>query len=999
MAQYFNAFGAVIGTNSKIIKSFYASANQQVLNGTSSNDALWDETKVGVTLAGGAGNDTYYITSGTNKIIEQASGGDDTIVTWMSYSLPKEIEHLVVNADLRYGYGNDLDNIISGDAGRQTLDGGAGNDVLIGGGGSDTFSISKGNGSDVIVDFQGGTGGDVVRLTNYGFSTLASVRNAMTQMGADVKLALGNGEILIFRNQTVSQFTSDNFALSIDTSGMRLLFSDEFNTNLSLLNGSSGTWKTTYYWGDRTLGGNKEQQFYVDPTYKSLGLNPFSVADGALTITAQRASPEVQAQISNLPYTSGVITSEQSFSMQYGYFEMRAELPAGQGLWPAFWMLPINGDWPPELDIMEVLGNDPTMLYTTVHTKETGSHKSVGLGSGVADTSSGYHSYGVKWTAEKITWYFDGVKVFESATPADLHQPMYMIANLAVGGWAGSPGADSIFPAEMKIDYIRAYQLPVDHSVVTEAPATWVPLSQLTFGTVDGTGAPVVWSYSNTMSATQQKMKLGSDWSRIASGNALDNWIEGGVGQYQEYDGNGGNDVLKGGAGTDVFKIQNGDGNDTILDFSNVPGNRDKVYLDGFHFRHFEDVKPFLTQVGADVFLRLDADQALKFANITIDKLSAEQFAFFNPVSLANGPTLTATQPVTSTQTTNITQPVPNRVATITGDFSRTIIEDSAAVLKASGKLTVSDLDPGEAGVQSGTLTSALGTFVITADGSWSYSADNALSSIQSLNNGQQLIDTFEVQSIDGSAHTSIAITIQGLNEAPLQPLQTKPTPAINAHVLNSKGKALPFGAAPTKSLYASGSALSGTSNDDALWGKNDVKTVMAGGAGDDLYYVKTPQSKVSEHAGGGIDTVYTWMSYTLSSNVENLTLMAKGVVGTGNALDNIMIGSSGSQTFDGRGGNDVLKGGSGRDFYKFHKSSGHDLVLDFQDARSGDQDIIMVSKGLFADFKAVRKASSVIDADKDGRVDDVFIKGPAQSLVLLNTKMAMLGADDFRFF
>ncbi|WP_081928722.1 family 16 glycosylhydrolase [Microvirga sp. BSC39] len=829
MAQYINALGVAVGNNSTVSKHFFARADQQVLSGTTGNDALWDENKAGVTLTGGVGDDTYYIKSWSTKLIEQSGGGDDTLVTWMNYVLPENIEHLSVNGDLRYGYGNSLNNIIAGGAGRQTLDGREGNDILIGGSGSDTFIVSKGNGSDVIVDFQAGAGGDVLRLMNYGFTTLASVKNAMVQVGADVRMDLGGGEVLVFRNQTISQFTADNFALSIDTSGFKLLFSEEFNTSLSLFNGTSGTWKTTYFWGDRTLSGNNEQQFYVDPSYKNLGLNPFSVADGALTITAQKASPEVQAQINNLPYTSGVITSEQSFSMQYGYFEMRAELPAGSGLWPAFWMLPINGDWPPELDIMEVLGGDPNVLHTTVHTKETGSHKSVGVASGVVDTSGGYHSYGVSWARDKITWYFDGVKVFETATPSDMHQPMYMIANLAVGGWAGTPGADTIFPAEMKIDYIRAYQLPVDHPVITQVPSSWVPLSELAFGTVNGTGAVTLWNYSNTLSATQQKVRLGNDWSRIVNGNALDNWIEGGVGQYQEYDGNGGNDVLKGGLGTDVFKIQNGDGNDTILDFSNVVGNTDKVYLDGFHFRHFEDVKPFLTQVGADVILRLDADQALKFANTTIDKFSAEQFAFFNPVSLVDDTASTTTQPLTTAK------PAFNQVAVITGDIARTVVEDSGSILRTAGKLIVTDLDAGQAGVQAAILTSTLGKFVIAADGSWTYSADNAQSAIQTLNAGQQLTDTFQVRSIDGSASKTVTVTIQGVNE-PFASLVTQ---------AGTSKKDLMVGGAENNEFKGRGEndTLSGKGGNDRLWGSTG-KDILTGGAGNDAFVFDTKANK-----------------------------------------------------------------------------------------------------------------------------------------------------------
>ena len=72
-----------------------------------------------------------------------------------------------------------------------------------------------------------------------------------------------------------------------------------------------------------------------------------------------------------------------------------------------------------------------------------------------ANTQTGYHTYGVDWQADTITFYFDGVAVKQMATPADMHQPYYMIANVAVGGyWPGDPSGET---SQMKIDYIRAF--------------------------------------------------------------------------------------------------------------------------------------------------------------------------------------------------------------------------------------------------------------------------------------------------------------------------------------------------------------------------------------------------------------------------------------------------------------------------------------------------------------------------------------------------------------
>ena len=134
-----------------------------------------------------------------------------------------------------------------------------------------------------------------------------------------------------------------------------------------------------------------------------------------------------------------MIASEQTYSAQYGYFEMRAQLPAGTGLWPAFWLLPIDGSFP-EIDIMEQIGQNPDILHTTAHSSATGSHVQYNKATQVANTSTGFHTYGLDWGPDKIKWYFDGQLVFETATPGDMHQPMYMIANLAVALQRGDVG-------------------------------------------------------------------------------------------------------------------------------------------------------------------------------------------------------------------------------------------------------------------------------------------------------------------------------------------------------------------------------------------------------------------------------------------------------------------------------------------------------------------------------------------------------------------------------
>jgi beta-glucanase (GH16 family) len=94
----------------------------------------------------------------------------------------------------------------------------------------------------------------------------------------------------------------------------------------------------------------------------------------------------------------------------------------------------------------------------TAHTNETGQHTTVGSTVNVMDTA-GFHTYGLLWTPDKLVWTYDGVQVAEAATPSDMNKPMYMLVDLAIGGQAGAPPDHLATPAEMKIDYIRAYTL------------------------------------------------------------------------------------------------------------------------------------------------------------------------------------------------------------------------------------------------------------------------------------------------------------------------------------------------------------------------------------------------------------------------------------------------------------------------------------------------------------------------------------------------------------
>ena len=237
------------------------------------------------------------------------------------------------------------------------------------------------------------------------------------------------------------------------TSGA-LIFDDEFDT-LDL-----SRYTTSYPWGDRWI--EEEQEVYVDPSYRGngdnpLGLNPFSIVDGKLRIEAAIPAATAAHRLPR-PYTSGVLTTYNSFVHRYGYFEIRAKVPAGKGYWPAFWLIPKKSSTPhpPEIDVVEVLGDRLHTLFVTAHW-QNGHQRQFSVY--VPDLSADFHRYGVLWTATNIAWYFDGERVAFMPTPAEHNQPMYLLLDLAVGGkWPGSPTQATKFPGYFLVDYIRVYE-------------------------------------------------------------------------------------------------------------------------------------------------------------------------------------------------------------------------------------------------------------------------------------------------------------------------------------------------------------------------------------------------------------------------------------------------------------------------------------------------------------------------------------------------------------
>ncbi|WP_460545027.1 glycoside hydrolase family 16 protein [Glycomyces halotolerans] len=242
-----------------------------------------------------------------------------------------------------------------------------------------------------------------------------------------------------------------------------LVWSDEFD-------GPAGSAPDPSKWGHDTGGsgwGNEERQYYTSSTE-----NVAHNGNGSLAITALDDNAEnLECWYGTCEYTSGKLTTAETFTQQYGRFEVRAKMPLGQGLWPEVWMLGENiddVDWPNcgEIDILHISA-EPHTVTGVIHgpgysvDEAISAEYSLPEGETFADT---FHTFAIDWSPGTITWSVDG-ETYAQVNSADLRggewvfdQPFYLNLKLAVGGTVpGPPDTTTQFPQQLLVDYVRVY--------------------------------------------------------------------------------------------------------------------------------------------------------------------------------------------------------------------------------------------------------------------------------------------------------------------------------------------------------------------------------------------------------------------------------------------------------------------------------------------------------------------------------------------------------------
>ncbi len=282
-----------------------------------------------------------------------------------------------------------------------------------------------------------------------------------------------SGGSMYFDDLTLNQTQTNSTTPPPANTAWNIVWNDEFSG--STINPNHWQFETGNG-GSNPGWGNNELEYYTSRT------NNAYVSNGILHIMAKQES------FSGFNYTSARMKTAGLFSKKYGRFEWRVRLPQGTGFWPALWMMPedsVYGGWASsgEIDVMENNGSVLSTVLGTIH--YGGAYPNQTQSSGPAyvlptgDSVTNWHTYDLDWTNTSISWSVDG-HLYETQTswwsssnptntnirnpyPAPFDQPFYLIMNVAVGGnFLGNPStatinANSTFPGDMQVDYIRVY--------------------------------------------------------------------------------------------------------------------------------------------------------------------------------------------------------------------------------------------------------------------------------------------------------------------------------------------------------------------------------------------------------------------------------------------------------------------------------------------------------------------------------------------------------------
>ncbi len=776
----------------------FGNANFDVLLGGDGNDLL-DGGTFADTLIGGKGNDTYVVDDVNDAISEAIGQGKDLVLASASYDLSsnpgQEIENLTLtgNAEID-GYGNDLDNIISGNARDNTLSGGKGNDILIGGGGGDHYLIDS-------------LGDKVVEGSNAGDDTVVVLGAFSYVLGANLeylRLDLATGDVNGTGNSLDNVIGGNDDDNKLDGAAG--------NDDLA---GGGGNDTLIGGVGDDFLSGNAGD----DKLIGGAGNDTYQVGTSTDTIV-ELAGQGIDTVRSGNDYNLGLFANLENLILTGAAFIGQGNgvdnTILGTGLANQLFGFAGNDTLDGGGGIDSLIGGTGNDIYRVDNASDK-VFESAGEGTDLVQASVGYDLFAnAGQEIENLTLTGSGNT---DGYGNDLGNVITGNggANYLYGGKGndtvlGGAGDDSLEGGDGNDSLAGGIG---DDSYFVESLADKViEAANAGYDTVY-----VLGGINYTLGANVERLDFVLASGDVnGTGNSLDNVIQGNIGA-NKLDGGAGNDQLFGEDGDDT--LIGGTGNDTYF----TSGDKDTIVE--------------LAGQGTDTVVA-DKDYNLAlFANL--ENLTLTGAAF---IGQGNG--------------------VDN------------YIQGTGAANQLFG-LAGNDILDGQGGVD--TLSGGLGNDVYFVD-----SASDAI--FEAAGEGKDLVKA-----------------------------------AVNYDLSSNVGQEI-------ENLTLTGSAADGTGNDlnNVITGNGNGNFLnggkgndtLIGGKGDDNYYVDSLADKVVEAAGEGIDTVNVLgaLGYALAASVENLSLFTAvgDVNGTGNSLDNDILGNKGANKLDGGAGNDDLDGGFGND-------------------------------------------------------------------------------------
>ncbi|ABC89539.1 rhizobiocin/RTX toxin and hemolysin-type calcium binding protein [Rhizobium etli CFN 42] len=982
---------AFAGTGNDLANMITGGTASDTLSGGVGNDTLNGGAGAD-RLIGGVGNDIYIVDNAGDIVTEAADEGTDTVQTTLAaHTLAANVENLTYTGTAAFvGIGNSLDNTITGGAaadtlaggdGNDTLNGGAGADRLIGGTGDDTYIVD--NAGDLVTEAaDAGTdtvrtalssytlGNNVENLTYTGTASFSGAGNALANTitggagndvlnggaGADTLIGGAGHDTYIVDNAgdmvteaadagtdtvrtNLASYTLAGNVENLSFAGTGT-FAGTGNNLANTITGGAATDTLSGDAGNDTLDGGAGADSLIgglgDDTYivDHAGDMVTEAADeGTDTVRTTLASYTLGSDLENLTYSGTVAFTGTGNSLAN-------TIKGGAGADT------LDGKAGADM-LIGAAGNDTYIV------DDAGDVVTEGLNEGTDWIKTALSSYTLGNNVENLL--YTGSASFAGTGNA--------LANTIIGGVGndtldGGAGNDTLNGGAGNDIYI------VDSAsdVITEAVGA---------GTDEIRTALAAYSIAALVNV--ENLTYTGSANFTGTGNALANTITGGAG----------NDVLNGGIGADSL-IGGAGGDAYVVDNAG-------------------DLVSEAADAGIDTIWTTLAAYTLG-ANV-------ENLTYFGTAAFAGTGNDLANMITGGTASDTLSGGVGNDTLNGGAGADRLIggVGNDIYIVDNAGDIVTEAADEGTDTVQTTLAAHTLAANVenLTYTGTAAFvgignSLDNTITGGAAADTlaGGDGNDTLNGGAgadrlIGGTGDDTYIVDNAGdlVTEAADAGTDTVRT-ALSSYTLGNNVENLTY--TGTASFSGAGNALANTitggAGNDVLNGGAGADTLI-GGAGHDTYIVDNAGDMVTEAADAGTDTVRTNLAaYTLGTNVENLTFIGTAAfAGTGNTLNNVIVGGSGSNMLTGGAGNDILIGGAAADVFVYSANWGHDTITNFV-ATGSAHDAISIDHGIFADWEALFAAT-----EQSGN-DTIIIADSDNTITLRNVALSSLQSGDFLF-